>query len=122
MSCVTSENWKVNLALAFSVGLLINNLLVVNNYRDCEEDFNVGKRTTIVMFGKKLGIMLFIIGYLIPCTFALFNGNYLTLIIFIPSTLSLYFLIRGGNSKDFTSSLSLSAMSIIIFGFATLFY
>jgi 1,4-dihydroxy-2-naphthoate polyprenyltransferase len=122
MSCVTSELWKVNLALAFSVGLLINNLLVVNNYRDCEEDFRVGKRTTIVIFGKKIGTMLFVIGYLIPCIYALYNCNYLTLIIFFPSTLSLYFLIRGDNSKHFTRSLSLSALSIIIFGLTTLFY
>lgn len=34
------------------VGLLITNILVVNNYRDADQDKIAGKRTTAVIFGK----------------------------------------------------------------------
>ena len=36
-------------------GLLIDTLLVVNNYRDREADARSGKRTVIVRFGEKFG-------------------------------------------------------------------
>ena len=36
--------WDTNYALSFGIGLLINNLLIVNNYRDYEEDFRVQKK------------------------------------------------------------------------------
>lgn len=36
-------------------GLLINNILVVNNYRDYHTDQKAGKRTLIVRFGQRLG-------------------------------------------------------------------
>lgn len=38
-----------------AVGLLGTNVLVVNNYRDYDDDLAVGKRTTIVMFGRAFG-------------------------------------------------------------------
>lgn len=37
------------------VGALITNILVVNNYRDREEDRSNGKNTLIVLFGEKFG-------------------------------------------------------------------
>ncbi len=36
-----------------AVGLLASNVLIVNNYRDMEDDRAVGKRTTVVIFGRK---------------------------------------------------------------------
>lgn len=36
-----------------AMGLLGSNLLIVNNYRDYEEDAAAGKVTTVVMFGRK---------------------------------------------------------------------
>lgn len=54
--------WPVGL----SVGLLANNLLVLNNYRDCESDALAGKRTLVVRFGKGFGLMLLHAGWIIP--------------------------------------------------------
>ena len=48
--------WEcINIALPTSVavGLLAANVLVVNNYRDMEDDACVGKHTTVVIFGRK---------------------------------------------------------------------
>ena len=40
-------------ATSLAIGLLAANVLVVNNYRDMEDDAAVGKRTTVVIFGRK---------------------------------------------------------------------
>ena len=37
-----------------AIGLLAANVLVVNNYRDLEDDASVGKRTTVVIFGRRV--------------------------------------------------------------------
>jgi len=122
LSCASGDSWVANLGLALSVGLLINNLLVVNNYRDREEDLKVGKRTSIVIFGKKIGIFLFLTGYLVPCFVAFSNHQYFSLVIIVTSTFSLNYLIRGKTAKEFSLALSLSAMSVILYGFTTVFY
>ena len=41
------------LAAAVGMGLMGANVLVVNNYRDMDEDKAVGKKTTVVIFGRK---------------------------------------------------------------------
>lgn len=43
----------VTWGLAVAVGFLAANVLVVNNYRDVEDDRAVGKHTTVVIFGRK---------------------------------------------------------------------
>ena len=43
----------VTLCSSLAVGLLAANVLIVNNYRDYEDDKAVGKRTTVVIFGRK---------------------------------------------------------------------
>ncbi|MBE6243761.1 MAG: 1,4-dihydroxy-2-naphthoate octaprenyltransferase [Bacteroidales bacterium] len=49
-------SWKglnIIIPASFAVGLLAANVLIVNNYRDMEDDAAVGKRTTVVIFGRK---------------------------------------------------------------------
>ncbi len=45
---IVADAWLLGLGC----GLLINNLLVVNNYRDFEEDSKADKRTLVVQFGR----------------------------------------------------------------------
>jgi 1,4-dihydroxy-2-naphthoate octaprenyltransferase len=47
------------------VGLLITNILVVNNYRDIEDDKNANKRTLAVIFGKKFSQVQYILSIII---------------------------------------------------------
>ena len=44
----------LTLLTSFAVGLLAANVLIVNNYRDMEDDKTVNKRTTVVIFGRKV--------------------------------------------------------------------
>lgn len=46
--------------VGISMGCAIDNILMVNNYRDYEEDKSTGKRTLIVRMGKKWGPKLYI--------------------------------------------------------------
>ena len=41
------------LLLGLACGLVINNILVVNNYRDIDEDIRASKRTLVVMMGRR---------------------------------------------------------------------
>lgn len=44
-----------------TVGLLAANVLIVNNYRDMEDDAAVGKRTTVVIFGRKFMSIVYLL-------------------------------------------------------------
>ncbi len=47
--------WNTPTLLAsFAIGLMAANVLIVNNYRDMEDDDAVGKHTTCVIFGRKV--------------------------------------------------------------------
>ena len=43
--------------LGLGCGLLVNNILVVNNYRDLDEDRAARKRTLVVLFGRRFAQM-----------------------------------------------------------------
>lgn len=59
---VQTLTWTPAVTVASLVcGLLIDTLLVVNNYRDRETDERSGKRTIIVRFGEKFGRYLYLI-------------------------------------------------------------
>lgn len=49
------EWWGVTVPLSLAVGLLAACVLVVNNYRDFDDDRSVGKRTLIVLLGRRSG-------------------------------------------------------------------
>ena len=50
---VQSLQWSLDVLLAsISIGLMGTNVLIVNNYRDHDDDKEVGKRTLAVIFGR----------------------------------------------------------------------
>lgn len=44
--------WSLALPVGFAIGLMGANVLIVNNYRDSDDDKAVGKHTTVVVFGR----------------------------------------------------------------------
>lgn len=54
------DMWKLTLPISVAIGLMGSNVLIVNNYRDADDDRAVGKRTTVVILGRKtMGIVYF---------------------------------------------------------------
>ena len=111
-------SWIPNYILPLGVGFVINNLLVVNNYRDYEEDMEVGKKTLVVLFGKKFGLGLFLIGVLIPnLLIAFLVPSAWTTIFLLPLGIYIFLsLPKALNSKDYSKILSLCALHVLLYG------
>ena len=53
------------LGTSLAIGMMAANVLIVNNYRDMDDDMSVGKKTTVVIFGRKvMGAVYLISGVL----------------------------------------------------------
>lgn len=59
-------NWPVAWC-ALSCGLVVDTLLVVNNYRDRDTDRNAGKRTLIVLMGEPFGRYFYLLLGVLAC-------------------------------------------------------
>jgi 1,4-dihydroxy-2-naphthoate octaprenyltransferase len=51
--------------ISVAVGLLVSNILLVNNYRDLETDLRAGKRTLVVRFGRRFARWQYHLSYLV---------------------------------------------------------
>lgn len=61
------------------VGIAAVNILIINNYRDRDNDSKSNKRTTIVIFGENYGKWAYLINGIIACLLCLFfigDGSY----------------------------------------------
>ncbi|MDD2595421.1 MAG: 1,4-dihydroxy-2-naphthoate octaprenyltransferase [Bacteroidales bacterium] len=63
---------------AIGIGLLSVNILIVNNYRDVVQDRATGKSTTIVLFGRKAGLAVYLLNVAAAAAIAIFV-NYIPL-------------------------------------------
>lgn len=114
-------------ALAFwssiPVGALITNILVVNNYRDREEDLSSGKNTLIVIFGEQFGrfqyLFFMIISYLIlfPVYFTFKREIVVFLpLLSLPLALKLIKMIYTLRGRELNKTLELTAKLSALYG------
>ena len=61
LQCGSWEGLNVSLPTSVAVGLLAANVLIVNNYRDADDDKEAGKRTTVVLFGRKAMSLVYLL-------------------------------------------------------------
>ena len=81
------------IVVGFASGLMATAILVVNNVRDFEEDRSTGKKTLVVRFGRRFGVVLWglcvVVAALIPLEIVVATGNHRwaawTLIVLIPA-------------------------------------
>ena len=59
------DNIRISLPVGFALGLLGDNVLIVNNYRDKEDDQEAGKLTTVVIFGRKIMSAIYFLNFTI---------------------------------------------------------
>ncbi len=65
---VQTEVWHlsgVTICSALAVGLMSANVLIINNYRDRDDDMAVGKHTTVVIFGRRAMATVYLINGII---------------------------------------------------------
>ena len=107
--------WESNFILSVGVGLLTNNLLVVNNYRDYQEDKIVGKRTSIVLFGRNFGSILFLLSlfFVFILTPILEPSAWATTFLFVFGLFLWFKLRKALISSDFDLVLTGSALLIL---------
>ena len=59
----TLDNIHFTLPVGLALGLLADNVLIVNNYRDLEDDRSAGKLTTVVIFGRKIMLGVYVLNF-----------------------------------------------------------
>jgi len=108
---------------AVPVGALITNILVVNNYRDVEQDKKAGKNTLAVIFGRTFAyyqyVLLLISSYVIPIL--LYHSFEKKVWIFlpilsIPIALKLLVALKRNEGSELNKSLELTAKLSAIYG------
>lgn len=101
-------------------GIVIDNLLIVNNYRDIDNDRRDGKKTLIVLLGKKTGRALYLCFGLIAAVgvFFISNGTALNLVMIAYVALHCLTFMRMRNlkGKELNSVLGDTARNIFVFG------
>ena len=113
----------VSFIASVPVGALITNILVVNNYRDIEEDKAAGKFTLAVKFGKTFTryqfISLTLISFLVPAVLYIFF-NY-SILIFLPyftfpAAYKIIVMLYKLNGTELNKTLELAAKLSALFG------
>lgn len=111
------------LMLAFSCGIVIDTLLVINNYRDIDNDKTVGKRTLVVILGKSLTEYLYLLLVPVASGIVIFCFGIYAVIFSVP-TLILHLhtwrvMCKIGSGRELNRVLGMTARNIFIFGILT---
>jgi 1,4-dihydroxy-2-naphthoate octaprenyltransferase len=120
---VQSLNWNNDVTVASLLcGLVVDTLLVVNNYRDREADKKSGKRTVIVRFGEKFGSYLYLwlgISATLGCLWFLRDQRYYAalfpLLYVIPHVLTWRKMVKIHSGKKLNSILGETSRNMLLF-------
>lgn len=104
-------------------GLVIDNLLIINNFRDRETDMVAGKKTLVVRFGEDIGLRLYLylglIAYMVGIVFVL-NGHlwaFTLSVVYLLLHVNTYRKIKQINKgKELNRCLGETARNIFIYG------
>ena len=113
---------QLALFAAIPVGLLITNILVVNNYRDAEEDKKKNKNTLAVKFGKSFSLFQYfvsiVISFLVPLyLYFSLNTTYFILLplLALPLAIKLQIDMIRLNGVELNKTLEFTAKLSVIF-------
>ena len=119
-----SGNFTIpSLLASIPVGSLITNILVVNNYRDIDEDKKVGKNTLAVIFGRSFArgqyYTLLIVSFIVPVVlYSFFNFKlWICLPCFtLPLAIKLMQMLTTYKGEELNRTLELTAKFSALFG------
>jgi 1,4-dihydroxy-2-naphthoate octaprenyltransferase len=111
----------------FAIGLLSANILIVNNYRDYEDDMAVNKLTTAVVFGRKAVAWAYLLMGVIAVgvTIGLWLNTVGPLALIVPALylvghFCLWRYITTHEGKDLNRALGMTAMLMLFFSLGLL--
>ena len=117
------------IAAGLAIGFVADNLLIVNNYRDADEDFKNGKKTTVGIFGKHVMMMVFFCNPLIATVLGfLFFYKIINPLVWIMSVVpflvySIFVSIKFSKAKgmEFNKLIGMASFETVIFALTVLF-
>lgn len=119
---VMSGSWSVDVALgSLAIGLMGANVLIVNNYRDADDDRSVGKNTLAVKLGRKAVSTLYLsngiiaVGLMMP---AWLKSGYPALIapaVYLTAHILIYRAIVRRKGCQLNPMLGMTAMAMLFY-------
>ena len=115
------EGMTIIIPTSVAVGLLAANVLIVNNYRDMEDDAAVGKRTTVVIFGRRfMGLAYLLSGIagmalMIPVWASLTSWALIVPLIYIILHIKVWLKLREATGAGLNPLLGRTAVNLLIF-------
>lgn len=121
---VMAHGWNQSVTFAsIACGLVIDTLLMVNNYRDREQDAVSGKRTLVVRLGARAGLILYFLLGLSACwccfyfiTIGKIYAALLPQVYLIPHILTTQRMARINRGKALNQILGETSRNMLIFG------
>lgn len=106
--------------MALSCGLVIDTLLLVNNYRDIDNDRRDHKRTLVVMVGRRWGSRFYLVAGLVAMMMTWFTP-WLWVVVFVtsvyvPGHLSAYGRMRRLEGRELNRVLAHTARNMLVYG------
>ena len=117
-------NWQIMVA-GLAIGIVANNLLIVNNYRDAEQDAANGKKTTVTILGKRFMKGVYFLNPIIAVVMMCLVFNTTILLYLIPFLVySIFVDIKFSNSNGtaLNKLIGLSSLEAIIFALSITIY
>lgn len=109
-----------------AIGLMSSNILIVNNYRDCDDDAAVGKLTTAVVFGRKTVAWAYLVNGIlgVALTFDMWRtaGEW-TLVfpaLYLVAHTCLWYYLRHHEGHELNRALGMTAVLLMLFALAFL--
>ena len=115
------EGMTIIIPTSVAVGLLAANVLIVNNYRDMEDDAAVGKRTTVVIFGRRfMGLAYLLSGIagmalMIPVWSSLTSWALTVPLIYIILHIKVWLKLREATGAGLNPLLGRTAVNLLVF-------
>lgn len=115
-------DWRVAM-YSVAIGLMGANVLIVNNYRDAEEDAVVGKNTLATLWGREAVRFLYLVNGIVASVLAIiggwgYNKMWIAAVVYFPLHIILWCFVKLG--KDQAASvlnplLGMTAMLMLLF-------
>lgn len=111
-------NCQITIA-GLAIGITANNLLIVNNYRDAEQDAKNGKQTTVTLCGKRFMKWIFYLNPIISIVLVyLVFENFIILYTFIPFLaycIFVSFKFAKAQGAEFNKLIGMASLESIVF-------